>query len=298
MATDAHRLREAGFEFEESLEVTRVLGQGMARYAEALRVLFAQTIIQPGDSEADLARRLAAAAGELLPISERMLTHAFSLHLRQLLSSDYIGQAERVEGRVTDAAETAVAFADLVGFTELGQTVPVEELSGLAGRLGRIAGRVVDPPVRIVKQIGDAVMLVSPEPEAMVRTALALVEAADGEEAFPPLRAGVAFGPAVNRWGDWYGSTVNVANRLTERARPGSVLATQEVRDAVDDDVVKWSTAGEKKLKGLSAPIRTHRARPPDPGGGYPPGEDGGAPRADASGPQRRRARRMGACPA
>ncbi len=117
--------------------------------------------------------------------------------------------------------------------------------------------------MRVVKQIGDAVMLVSPDPEAAVRTALALVEGAESEENFPPLRAGVAFGPAVNRWGDWFGSTVNVASRLTERARPGSVLTTEEVRDAAGEDAFAWSTAGEKKLKGLSSPVKTFRARPP-----------------------------------
>ena len=61
---------------------------------------------------------------------------------------------------------------------------------------------------------------------------LELVERAEATDGFPPLRAGVAFGPAANRWGDWFGSTVNVASRLTARARPSSVLATEEVRDA------------------------------------------------------------------
>ncbi len=112
VATDAQRLRDMGFPFEDSLEVTRVLGRGMSRYAEALRVLFAQTFLEPGDSEADLARRLAAAAGELMPMSGRMLEHAFSLHMRQLLSSDYIGLTERISGKVTDTSDTAVAFAD------------------------------------------------------------------------------------------------------------------------------------------------------------------------------------------
>ena len=88
---------------------------------------------------------------------------------------------------------------------------------------------------------------------------LRLVEGSDGAEGLPAIRAGIAFGPAVNRWGDWYGSTVNVASRLTERARPASVLATEHVRDAAGG--FQWSFAGEKKLKGLSAPLKTYRAR-------------------------------------
>ena len=191
-----------------------------------------------------------------------MLDHVFLLHIRQGLRTDYIGLAERTSGKVSDTSETTVAFADLVGFTELGETVGVEELGGLAGRLAKLAGNVVEPPVRVVKQIGDAVMLVSPDVPATVETCLALVERAEGEEDFPPLRAGIAYGPAVNRWGDWFGSTVNVASRLTARARPGAVLVTDPVREAAEDRF-DWSSAGEKKLKGLQKPIKTFRPRPP-----------------------------------
>ena len=114
--------------------------------------------------------------------------------------------------------------------------------------------------MRLVKVIGDAVMLVSPEPATMVETMLTLVEGAEAAEGLPELRAGVAYGPAVNRWGDWFGSTVNLASRLTSRARPGSVLATEEVRDAAPDGYA-WSSAGPKKLKGFSAPVKTFRVR-------------------------------------
>ena len=261
-AKDAAALAEAGFPFDDTLEVTRVLGRGMVRYAYALRVLFAQTFLEPGDSEVELARRLERAAGELTPLSGRMLDHVFLLHMRQLLRNDYIGLAERTAGKVSDTSDTAVAFADLVGFTELGETVDVEELGGLAGRLAKLASSVVEPPVRVVKQIGDAVMLVSPDARAAVRACLELVERAEAEDDFPPLRAGVAYGPAVNRWGDWFGSTVNVASRLTARARPNAVLVTEAVREQAGEDALTWSAAGEKKLKGLNRPLKTFRPRP------------------------------------
>lgn len=259
-AKRAADLQKAGFPLEDTIEVARVLGRGMARYAEALRVLFAQTYLEPGDSELDLARRLHDAAQQLLPLSSELLDHVFLLHMRQLLRTDYIGLSERASGRITDTTDTAVAFADLVGFTELGETVDVEELGGLAARLAKMTGEVVSHPVRLVKQIGDAVMLVSPDAGAAVRACLELVARAEAEEDFPPLRAGVAYGPAVNRWGDWFGSTVNVASRLTARARPGSVLVTEPVRERAADGLA-WSEAGEKKLKGLNKPVKTFRPR-------------------------------------
>ena len=260
-AKDTAAIVEAGFSTEETLEVTRVLGREMARFAEALRVLFAQTFLEPGDSEVELARRLQKAAEDLLPLSSRLLDHVFLLHMQQLLRNDVLGIAERTEGKLSDTTETAIAFADLVGFTELGESVDVEELGGLAGRLTRLASDVVEPPVRVVKQIGDAIMLVSPDAAAAVATCLELIERAEGEDGFPPLRAGVAYGSAVNRWGDWFGSTVNVASRLTARARPGAVLASEAVKEQAGDDAFAWSSAGEKKLKGLNKPLTTYRPR-------------------------------------
>ena len=77
---------------------------------------------------------------------------------------------------------------------------------------------------------------------------------ADADEAFPPLRAGIACGQAVHRWGDWFGTPVNLASRLTTRARPSTVLVAEEVRAAIDDGYT-FSDAGRKKLKGFSAPV-------------------------------------------
>src|SRR5581483_3970751 len=102
--------------------------------------------------------------------------------------------------------EVAVAFADLVGFTRLGEEVPPDELGRLAARLEELANEVSEPPVRLVKTIGDAAMLSSPEPEPLLGATLALVEAADTEgQDFPQLRAGAALGLALPRAGDWFG---------------------------------------------------------------------------------------------
>jgi adenylate cyclase len=104
-------------------------------------------------------------------------------------------------------------------------------------------------------------MLVSPEPEPMLDVTLRLVDLAARDDSVPPLRAGIASGQAVHRWGDWFGTPVNLASRLTTRARPSTVLVAEEVRDALADDRFAFSDAGRKKLKGFSAPVRAYRAR-------------------------------------
>src|SRR4051794_589555 len=252
--------RNVGFADDDALEVARVLGQGMARYAEATRALVARTFLEPGLDEYELAHRYRVVAEQLMPLAGPWLEHIFALHLQQVLRSDAITQEQRRSGRLDNPQEAVIAFADLVGFTELGEQLPVEELGSVAGRLSQLAGEALEPPVRIVKLIGDAVMLVSPEPEPMVDVALRLVDMAAEHEGFPPLRAGIASGQAVHRWGDWFGTPVNLASRLTTRARPSTVLVSEEIRVAVDSSF-DFSDAGRKKLKGFSSPVRAYRVR-------------------------------------
>src|SRR3954452_9601447 len=255
--------RNVGFADDDALEVARVLGQGMARYAEATRALVARTFLEPGLDEYELAHRYRIVAEQLMPLAGPWLEHVFALHLQQGLRSDALTQEQRRTGRLDDAQEAVIAFADLVGFTELGESLPVEELGGVAGRLSRLAGELTEPPVRIVKLIGDAVMLVAPEPAPMLACALELVETAGEQAAFPELRAGVACGPAVTRWGDWFCPPVNLASRLTTRARLSTVLVTAEVRDAAGAGF-DFSDAGRKRLKGFAQPVHAYRARRAD----------------------------------
>jgi adenylate cyclase len=250
---------DAGFGEVEIAEITRVLGESMARLAATTTAAFVDTFLEPGDSEQDVALRFAGLAEELAPNLAPVLEGAFSAHLREAVRRGIIGRAERETGQVTSSQEMAVCFADLVGFTRLGGEVDPRELGSVAVKLGELATQVARGPVRLVKTIGDAAMFVSPDPGALVDVALTLLENAEQAE-LPTLRAGVAFGPALARAGDFYGHAVNVASRVTGAARPGSVLCTKEVRDAARDDF-EWSSAGRHKLKGLSAAVPLYRAR-------------------------------------
>jgi adenylate cyclase len=254
-------LREAGLPGDGILEVARLLGMSMSQLAAANRSLIAETFLREGDTEHDVAKRFAIAAEAFAPLIAESLAYVLNLHLREQIRHDAIGAEEVSAGRLESAQDVTVCFADLVGFTRLGDTLEPDALGSVTGRLGELAADAVAPPVRLVKMIGDAAMLVGPEPGPVVEAGLKLVEAAEQEgEDFPLLRAGVASGPAIARAGDWYGRPVNIASRVTERARPGSLLATEDVHDALADQY-DWSFAGAKRLKGIEREVKLYRCR-------------------------------------
>ncbi len=93
-------------------------------------------------------------------------------------------------------------------------------------------------------------MLVSYKSDAVIKATIALVDAAENEgEEFPQLRAGMAAGASLRRAGDWYGRPVNLASRITGKARPGSVLTTEEVKDRAEEDF-NWSFAQQAEDQG------------------------------------------------
>jgi adenylate cyclase len=260
----ARRLKlffDAGLPRQGVLETARVLGAAMSQVADVTRRLVGSAFLRPGDTERDAGLRFAEAASQLAPLIGPQLEHLYAAHMREQLRHDVVYQAELDTGQVLGTQEVAVCFADLVGFTKLGERVPPEEVGSVAGRLADLAGDVAERPVRLIKTIGDGAMLVSPEPPALVDAALSLVEAADAEgEEFPALSAGIALGQALHRRGDWYGRPVNLASRVCDIARPGSVLATGEVRDATGDGF-RWSSAGRKRVKGVREPVAVYRVR-------------------------------------
>ncbi len=256
-----HVARDAGISDEDVLDLLRVLGRGLAQAADSLRDLPLKLALQPGISEHDLAHRYTELAAQLYPLLDPLLSNLLALHLRHATESEAISAMERSWGRLPGSRDVAVCFADLVGFTRLGEEVPPDELGALAVRLEALATEAAGPPVRLVKTIGDAAMLASPEPRPLLDAALALIDAADAEGSdFPQLRAGAALGLALPRAGDWFGRPVNLASRITGIARPGSLLAARELHDSAPDGY-RWSFAGEHRLRGIRERVTLYRAR-------------------------------------
>jgi adenylate cyclase len=264
-----HVARDAGITDEDVLDLLRVLGRGLSQIAETLRTLPLKLVLEAGISEPELANRYAHAAEALYPLVNPLVESVLTLHLKHATQSTVVSALERSGGQLPGSREVSICFADLVGFTRLGEEVAPDELGRLAVRLEALAGDVAEPPVRLVKTIGDAAMLASPEPEPLLGAALSLIDAADAEgEEFPQLRAGAAIGQALPRAGDWFGQPVNLASRITSVARPGSLLVERELRESVAEGY-RWSFAGERKLKGIRGAVPLFRAR--RAGGGSPP---------------------------
>jgi adenylate cyclase len=253
---------EGGLPVDGLVEASRVFGEAAAHAAAAAGTLANATIPQEGDTEYDYARRLGIATRELTPYAAELLGVMYMLHNRENIRQEMVRAEEIVAGRRNDVHEVTVGFCDVVGFTRLGEGVPAADLGAIATRLAALAADAAQPPVRLIKTIGDAVMFVAPEPAPLLETALGLMEAAEREgEQFPSLHAGAAHGQALRRWGDYYGGPVNLAARLTERARPSSLITDAAVRERAGDESFAWSEAGHKKLKGISEPLPVWRCR-------------------------------------
>jgi adenylate cyclase len=251
----------AGLDADTLAAVTHVIGQGMSRLADTLREAVGEALLQSGDDERTVGLRYAQAGETLVPMLTPVMGYVLRAHLREQIRTDVVRRTEIDAGRFENARRMYVCFADLVGFTRMGERADLDAVREAGRRLTEMATRCASPPVRLVKMIGDAAMLVSPEPEPLVRAALDLVQSADeqGDEMLP-LRAGVACGDAITHSGDWYGAPVNLASRITDVAKPSSVLAAKSVREELPD-VFAWSAAGTRRFKGVSSPVSLHRAR-------------------------------------
>ncbi len=255
-------LRDTGLDDESIIELGRVMSSGLNPLAVTMARVFASSFLREGDDEQSLALRFAEASRELLPTLGPALEYSLLVQSRALVHQASAVGSSLEQGRLPDAAEVTICFADLVGFTRLGEGVDSERLGAVAGRLEELARDVSRPPVRLVKTIGDEVMLESPDSGALLRAALDMLEAAEAEdESFPQMTIGMARGEAIARGGDWFGRPVNLASRITDTARPGSILVTEDVKDAAGEEDFAYSFAGERKLKGVTDPQKLFRAR-------------------------------------
>ncbi len=218
---------------DDLLQLTRVIGQSLARVADAQVNAAADRLEQlrpesvPDETAlAELVERIET----LAPSLERFLGYVWRHHLLAAL---------RRRSAAPSAADhpLTVGFADLVGFTALSQSMAPRELAAIVDRFEALAyEHIPERGGRVVKMIGDEVMFAVDDGAVAADIAIALVEACARDDLVPDVRIGLASGPTLSWEGDLYGPTVNLASRLVNFARPGTVLMADELGARLADD--------------------------------------------------------------
>jgi adenylate cyclase len=150
----------------------------------------------------------------------------------------------------------AVAFADLAGYTALTEAHGDDDAADVALRFFDLTAARLRADARMVKTIGDAVMVVTSDAHHALELGLALLRAVDQEPHFPGVRVGVHYGPVVERGGDVFGATVNIAARLTAHANVGQLIASDAIACLVIGHPNLTTTAlGSTWLKNVGDPV-------------------------------------------
>jgi len=198
-------------------------------------------------------------------LARRMVSLVHERQVEATLTSRILAVIEGVlgaEGRlpVREQRPPAVAFVDLAGFTSL----TVERGDEAAANAAAMLFDLADPAVRreggrVVKQLGDGVLLRLPDSAAAIRSVMAIVGAM-AEARLPPGHAGIAAGPVFVRDGDIFGRTVNLASRISDVAGSGEVLVEEGVVVALPRGTARFAPVGRVELKGFPEPIALWRA--------------------------------------
>lgn len=208
------------------IRMARALGQTTARLAQWQAEIMIGTLLPAEPSEEDLASVLDTAQG-LVPDFEHVLIHVWRAQLAAA-GTRLLALADDNDELVPTRVPMAVGFADLVSFTRRSRELGEKELADLVeGFESRASDVVASHGARLVKTLGDEVLFTAQTPKQAADIALDLVEAEE-------LRIGLAYGPVVPMMGDVFGTTVNLAARLTAIARPGTILVDAELAEGLD----------------------------------------------------------------
>ncbi|MDP9094322.1 MAG: adenylate/guanylate cyclase domain-containing protein [Actinomycetota bacterium] len=238
---DANALRQASFlsenligDDELRLAITRLLGRTFSRLASWQGQLLIELVRTKPELLASEASVIEFVEG-VVPVMQEIQAFVWRRQLVAYFSR--IASHEAGEISPPGVATVAVGFVDMAGFTTLTRKASEVELRELLEAFEATATDVVGTyGGRIVKTIGDEILFVADTAAQGALTAVSMQDAARTDERLPPLRIGIAAGPVVSRLGDVYGTTVNIASRLTSICRPGWVLVDRVMAETLRED--------------------------------------------------------------
>jgi adenylate cyclase len=257
----------AGFPLVAFLQLCRVYGQSLSQIADAEVRLFHLYVHEPlmreGVPGLEMAEEMEGLARDLLPIASPLMDYVHTRFLQHFVAQDVVGHMETeleddesAAGRV----RVAIAFADLAGYTRFTEEEGEEEALSSVERFVERVTATLPEDARVVKTIGDEVMVVGTDTEALVDWAVGFLATVEER---PEPRLGINYGSTLYRDGDYFGREVNLASRVVARARGGEVLVTDAVVDAVSGaSHLRFEPIGDVKLKGFDEPRQLCRASP------------------------------------
>jgi adenylate cyclase len=255
----------AGFPLVAFLQLCRVYGQSLSQIADAEVRLFHLYVHEPlmreGVPGLEMAEEMEGLARDLLPVASPLMDYVHRRFLQHFVAQDVVGHMETeleddesAAGRV----RVAIAFADLAGYTRFTEEEGEEEALSSVERFVEGVTHTLPEDARVVKTIGDEVMVVGTDVRALVDWAVEFIESVEER---PEPRIGINFGSTLYRDGDYFGREVNLASRVVARARGGEVLVTDSVVDAVSGTPhLRFEAIGSVKLKGFDEPRELCRA--------------------------------------
>ena len=258
----------AGLPTPAFLQLARVYGQALAQIADAevrlVHLYVHEPLMREGIPSAQIANEMEELVRELIPFVVPLLSYVHNRYPAHFVEQDVIGHMETElaaatpeEGRLL----VAIAFADLAGYARLTVERGDEEALAAVERFVEGVERTLPHDARVIKTLGDEVMVVGSDPAALTGWAVGLQKGTRKGE--PPPRIGVHYGEALYRDGDYYGREVNQASRVVARAAGGEVLVTRPVVDmASGTDGVRFERIGEVSLKGFREPTELFTASP------------------------------------
>ena len=255
----------AGFPLVALLQLLRVYGQALSQIADAEVRLFHLYVHEPlmreGVPGLQMAEEMEGLARDLLPLASPLMDYVHQRYLQHFVEQDVVGHMEaELEDEDVDLGRVrvAIAFADLAGYTRFTEEEGEEEALSSVERFVEGVTNTLPDDARVVKTIGDAVMVVGNDVRGLVDWAVGFTSLFDER---PEPRIGVHLGTTLYRDGDYFGRDVNLASRVVARARGGEVLVTDSVVDAMKDSShLTFENIGQVKLKGFEDPRQLCRA--------------------------------------
>jgi adenylate cyclase len=257
---------DAGFPLVAFLQLTRVYGQTLSQIADAETRLFHIYVHEPlmreGVPGMEMAEEMEHLARDLLPLASPIMDFIHRRFLQHFVEQDVVGHMEVDLGEDSELGRirVALAFCDLAGYTRFTEEEGEEEALSFVERFIESVVDTLPDDARVVKTIGDEVMIVGQDVRAVVDWAVGFQRLFDER---PASRIGIHQGPVIYRDGDYFGRDVNLTSRVVARARGSEVLVTDSVVEAVGgSDHLAFEGIGTVKLKGFDEPRSLFRAYP------------------------------------